>query len=88
MGVKNPQFSDPGQPQVVAQISMKDHKLDDSSEQEQIRSLGKKSNKGHHNDLIMMSHINALCICTTTCAFCTMYVLHLYYFVLCTCVLL
>lgn len=41
MVIKNPHFSEPGQPQVVAQILTKDHKPDDSSEEEQIKSLGK-----------------------------------------------
>ena len=65
MGVINPQFGKPGQPQVVAQLLTKDHTPDDPSEQEHIRSLGKKSIKGHHDDL-MMSH-NVMCTCDTTC---------------------
>ena len=65
MGVRNPRFGEPGQPQVVAQLLTKDHKPDDPNEQEHIRSLGKKSIKGHHDDL-MMSH-NVMCTCNTTC---------------------
>ena len=44
MAVKNPRSSEPGQRRVVAQLLTKDHKVDDPSEQEHIRSLGKESN--------------------------------------------
>ena len=65
MGVRNPRFGEPGQPQVVAQLLSKDHKPDVPSEQEHIISLGKKSIKGMHDDL-MMSH-NVMCTYDTTC---------------------